>query len=496
MVRVTSPDVQGTPSGEMHLESPPAEGQCGASIKPVNRLGYRIALLTPYTGGNFGDAAIQDSMIANLGLLFPNAEFSGISLNNENYLRQHGTFAFPLCASGLTFYGMSSDTTSPGHAANLGGLQGFKSILKLGLRRIPGVARLLGALKPHIKALRSEILHCTSGYHFLKDHELIVVCGGGQLDEEWGGPWGHPFALFKWAMLSRLAGVPLVIASVGACKVQSRLSRFFLSQALRRSCYRSYRDEESKQIASGFFRHAANDSVVPDLAFGLPESEFPKPSAFEVPTTTKAIVAISPIIYAKPGFWPLSDRSLYEQYLDKLAEAVTHLLQADSFLIFLWSARSDESAIPELISRLDAKSMGRLQGQALFPNPATWKELLALLRSAEYLIASRLHSSILGFVAQVPVVAISFDAKVDRVMEDLGQTEALLQIASFEASDVIETLKMLEMHRDEVIGKLRAYLRQSLEASGRQYEALARIAIAAGTRRRGRGIDVPSNRSE
>jgi polysaccharide pyruvyl transferase WcaK-like protein len=123
--------------------------------------------------------------------------------------------------------------------------------------------------------------------------------------------------------------------------------------------------------------------------------------------------------------------------------------------------------------------VNRLQCQALFPKPATWKELVALLRSAEYLIASRLHSSVLGFVAQVPVVAISFDAKVDRVMEDLGQTEALLQIASFDASGVLGALKMLESHREEALGKLSAYRLQALEASGRQYEALARIAIAS-----------------
>src|SRR6185437_9395874 len=55
----------------------------------------------------------------------------------------------------------------------------------------------------------------------------LIVSGGGQLDEEWGGAWGHPFALFKWAMLARLAKVPLAFASVGACKAASTTSRFF-----------------------------------------------------------------------------------------------------------------------------------------------------------------------------------------------------------------------------------------------------------------------------
>ena len=58
----------------------------------------RIALLTPYTGANLGDASIQDAMIANLCLRLPDVEFSGISLNCDNFVERHGTDAFPLLA--------------------------------------------------------------------------------------------------------------------------------------------------------------------------------------------------------------------------------------------------------------------------------------------------------------------------------------------------------------------------------------------------------------
>ena len=66
-----------------------------------------IALLTPYTGSNFGDGAIQDAMIANMRLRFPAAQFSGISLNCENFVQRHGVDAYPVCATGMTFYGMA-----------------------------------------------------------------------------------------------------------------------------------------------------------------------------------------------------------------------------------------------------------------------------------------------------------------------------------------------------------------------------------------------------
>jgi hypothetical protein len=63
----------------------------------------QVALLTPYTGGNLGEAAIQDAMIANLRWRMPNAQFLGITLNCHNFLKQHGVGAFPLLADSMPF---------------------------------------------------------------------------------------------------------------------------------------------------------------------------------------------------------------------------------------------------------------------------------------------------------------------------------------------------------------------------------------------------------
>ena len=70
--------------------------------------GPRIALLTPYTGGNLGDAAIQDALIANLRLRLPAVQFSGICLNGDNFVERHGSGFFPLCGSDGQFYRMYS----------------------------------------------------------------------------------------------------------------------------------------------------------------------------------------------------------------------------------------------------------------------------------------------------------------------------------------------------------------------------------------------------
>src|ERR1019366_4058919 len=106
----------------------------------------RIALLTPYTGGNLGDAAIQDAMIFNLRRRMPGAQFFGITLDGDNFLRQHGEGAFPLMAVSVPLSSGSGKTW----AEQTKGSAGFKpqvgysapkawtKPIRRAVRRVPG----------------------------------------------------------------------------------------------------------------------------------------------------------------------------------------------------------------------------------------------------------------------------------------------------------------------------------------------------------------------
>jgi polysaccharide pyruvyl transferase WcaK-like protein len=89
-----------------------------------------------------------------------------------------------------------------------------------------------------------------------------------------------------------------------------------------------------------------------------------------------------------------------------------------------------------------------------------------------------LHGTILGFVTQTPVVAISFDPKVDWVMEDLHQTDYLLQIRDFTAQEVLSTLDRIKVRRDAVVERIASYRQGILSASERQYDSLTRLVLA------------------
>lgn len=438
----------------------------------------RIALLTPYSGGNLGDASIQDAMIANLGFRLPEAQFSGITLNCDNFLKRHGTSAFPLLAHIQhhgTYVGRWETNQLEGFRTThfVSSSNNWTNGIKKALRRVPVLTTLLKA----VRRIPQEILHIIAGYRFLRTHDVLIVSGGGQLNEEWGGPWQHPFGLFKWAVLARVARVPYAVASVGAVKVTSKTSRIFVGTALRMARYRSYRDEHSRDIVAGFLEKAARDPVVPDLAFSLPASVIPGPPDIRVIANGRTVIAISPIAYGKPEWWCFQDRAVHDRYVQEMAQVISDLLRRGYFLLIVWSSLfDDQSIITELLGRLDDKSKQKLAGQMHVPATiSTWKDLVATLRQADWLISSRLHSTILGFMSETPPIAISFDPKVDSVMQDLEQTDYLLQISDFTSKDVIDALNRLETQRDLVLQQIASYRTRMHPVLALQYDALAQL---------------------
>jgi len=421
-------------------------------------------------------------MIANLRLRLPEIQFSGISLNCENFVERHGSSAFPLCATNKPFYGMSygrvtdqpweQEASVPQSDQN----DSYLSSVKTALKRLPVLGSCLKAIRSWGRGFWRESRHLVEGYRFLRAQDSLVVSGGGQLDEEWGGPWGHPFALFKWAVLARIAGIPYVIVSVGACKVASTTSRFFLSTALRMAEYRSYRDENSRAIAAELLHRAERDSVVPDLALSLPCSELPPSSGIRSIAQGRTVVAISPIVYAKPQNWPHEDPALYDRYVREMARAMSELLERGYFLVMVWSTLGDKRVVPDLLENLGKESSERLAKQTHIPRIETWRDLVAVLEDVDFLIASRLHSVILGLLTKRPTIAVSFDPKVDLVMKDFGQTDYLLQLRNFAAREVIEAFDRIELRRNLFVEQVGSYQDRFASACALQYDKLAAFA--------------------
>ena len=176
-----------------------------------------------------------------------------------------------------------------------------------------------------MRGWKAEWTHIRAAARLVRDLDLVVVTGGGALDEFWGGPWGQPWTLFKFAMLSRRYRVPFLFVSVGKCSLETELSRWFVQNALRIAAYRSYRDRESKDAARNLYS-SPDDQFCPDLAYGYPLADVKTPSRDS--RQQRLTVGVSPMAYCDPCAWPVKDERRYRRYLGHLAEMVKWLVKA------------------------------------------------------------------------------------------------------------------------------------------------------------------------
>jgi polysaccharide pyruvyl transferase WcaK-like protein len=428
-----------------------------SSQRPIRRVGF----ISPYTGGNLGNAAIITAAIENIQKRIPGVEIVGITLNPEDTARRHGIEAFPLAQLSIPLYSLvasSSYSVVPQQSL-------AASRIKRWLRRIP----LPGRSKRALRTCATEVAHIVSAARLVRRIDLLIVPGGGALDDFWGGPWGHPWALFKWSVLSRVYKVPFAFISVGKCVLQRPLSRFLVRVALRIASYRSYRDIASKAVVQALI-HAPNDPVYPDLAFSGTNRVLQN-SAPLAPKPDHLRIGFSPIAYCDPRSWPRKDERRFAAYVSQLAEMLKYLLHQHHRVLFFTTDGPDSAVVNDL--RLTISGMP-VDSDSVEVLPASQDvsvdRFLKDTWRLDLTIASRLHGVILSHLNATPVLAISFDPKVDAYMSAVGQKDYCLSIDHLDSKELVDRFEALACAREQVREHLRSQILQFRRALDLQYD--------------------------
>lgn len=407
-------------------------GKSDAPARDRRRI-RRVGLISPCSG-NLGNAAILSSMISNLRDRIPGVEVVGITLSPEDTARRHGIETFPITG---TTHGMYYLAESPGATRVQANPSGSLFQFKQALKRVGWIRWLATA----VRTLRLELKHIARSARLIKTLDYAIVSGGGALDDFWGGPWGHPWTLFKFAVLSRIYGVPFLFVSVGMCTLTHPLSRRFAGGALRLAQYRSYRDAESGAILKKMFPRLSV-AMWPDLAFGycLPTLPPYRPAKL---SGKPLLVAVSPIAYFDPRAWPEKDSERYLRYLDELTRFLKWAIGVGHELILFATDGSDIETVNDLLKRFSPAEAAHLQ---ILPNPPlqTTENLLKSVCHADLVVASRLHGVILSHLIAKPAIAISYDRKVDAHMSEIGQFDYRINIDEFSSETLTERFLALQ----------------------------------------------------
>jgi polysaccharide pyruvyl transferase WcaK-like protein len=407
----------------------------------------RIALISPCGWGNLGDAAILDSAIHNLRQRDATIEFVGLTLNPVDTRLRHNIESMSVCGYSKNNYGVAierhldepvagrgNDVTQneggrapTGHekVRSEGGLRGRLKQLKFLVTLVKSLRQVRRKLDPFL----GEIGHIRSSWRLLDDIDMVIVAGGGQVDDLWGGPFGHPYVLFRWATIARLKRKPFLMLSVGVGQLESRLSKFLFQRTSSLSTYRSFRDEGSKDLVS-FASPTRGDHVVADLAFAHPMAGERYPFAGRA-------VGVSPMSYKGPRSWPSSDSEYFDNYVQSLAELVRKLVASECEVTLFCSVRGDEYVLESVLSHLEAP----IRHWVACPLIETVDDLARAVGRVSVVVASRLHGLLLSSLTGRPLVALSFDRKVSDLMETLEAGASCLPIADFSVDDVVSLVE-------------------------------------------------------
>lgn len=427
----------------------------------------RVALLNPSGWGNLGDAAIIDSLIAGVRRRRPGVEILGFTLNPEDTKARHAIPAHTLAGFSLRYYAVQQDQATGGNPAVDSAVSvppPFPSIsgrLRRLASHLPGL-RLLYRL---LLSARAEFGHLRRSKALLQGVDTFVVAGGGQLDDHWGGPFGHPYVLQRWARLARRGGARFLVLSVGTGSLVGPLSRFFVRRALSGADYVSFRDEGSRRLAEGA-GDVAGAPIVPDLAFAVPHPT----STTGVPRAGR-VIGISPMAFLAPHRSE-EDRRTFRRYLELLASLVRLVLEDGHTVALFATEGMDERTILQLVDVLEPSLAATVRQRLLRPPITGLDSLFRLLDGLEVVVASRLHGVLLSHVAGLPCVAIPHERKVTAHMRDMGQERFCLEFASFDPQAGMGVLTDMLRSREAVAREVRDEVARRCLLVEQQYDRL------------------------
>ena len=426
----------------------------------------RVFLLSPSGWGNLGDDAILHAVTDWLHDSYPDASVVPATLSPADTSRSLGLPTVALRGASIPGYSLRSHAISRSRgvvAADVPQAAGSEPAPQEEDRNL--IRRLLPVTirKPLFMPLRlarrvkAEIGHSIRISRWLRRARAVIVCGGGQLDEFWGGPWGHPLTLAIWAALARRRGVPFIVVSVGAGQVKAGAARWLLARALNSAKHVSVRDPRSVRMTRTLMHAPFTESR--DIAFLLARK-----MSLDVPRAPadRIRVAFSPMAFARAGIWPRADEKTYTAYFNAMRDCCAEWLTRGWSITLYSTATMDRATLLDLQAALQQQMPAQAGAIRVLPQ-GTVADLIRSLREHHLCVAARLHGVIISQLAVVPTVAIVHDWKVEEQMTMAGHGEFALDIHGITAERILRTCDALVARSSQVASGLSTFARSSLQ---------------------------------
>jgi polysaccharide pyruvyl transferase WcaK-like protein len=432
--------------------------------KPLGQLATccrsKIGLLDHLGGGNLGDDATLDAVMDNIRTRWPNAEIYGFSMNPTDTQKRHNIPAYPIRYQTWSLNDKIA-SNRPGIVLKAKGMIAKSAVLASLVKIFVRVPRVLFR----------EIMFLIKSFRAIRSFDYLVISGGGQLLDSWGGPWAFPYTLFKWILLARLTRVRCYFVNVGAGPVSYPLSKLFIKNALLLAEYVSFRDEDSRALAQQFgFKGVSH--VFPDTVYSLDVNRSTQNLHWNG-GSVEHLVGIAPMAYCDPRRYHRKDKHAYTRFIRTLSSLGSQLIKDDYRLaVFSTDINFDSDAVQDFWAEIMESGAITHAEQITRPLIAGIRELLSEMSRMEYIVTCRFHGVIFAHLLNKPVLAISHHPKVTALMKAVGMAEFCIDIDTLDSSLLLSSFRRLVDSRQSVTRQIAASVEIYKDMLDRQFDAI------------------------
>ena len=278
---------------------------------------------------------------------------------------------------------------------------------------------------------------------WVRRNDVVIVPGAGVLENTLPvRPWGFPYSLFLLCLAGRLTGTRVALVGIGANVIRQRATRRLFRVAARLAHYRSFRDRLSRDSMREMGVDTSADEIYPDLAFALPTPTAP---------VQRGTVAVGVMDFHGGGNDPRRDAGrIHQSYLDSVKRFVRWLVDEGRQVRLLTGDEYDFAVAAEVLADVRTHRPDLDPSTVVFEPTRTLGELMDQIAVAEVVVGTRYHNVLCALKLAKPTVSISYSAKSDRIMDDMGLGEFCQDARAVDVDRLIEQLTALEREADRI----------------------------------------------
>ncbi|HMG65572.1 MAG TPA: polysaccharide pyruvyl transferase family protein [Streptosporangiaceae bacterium] len=362
--------------------------------------GPRVGLFGLLGSGNVGNDASLEAVLAYLRADHPDAVIDAMCMGPGRVRSQYGIEAIP-----LQWYKAREDRHSGWAAA------------------------VLKATGKGLDAWRTLA--------WVRRHDAVIVPGMGVLESSLPlKASGFPYAMFLLGVSGKVSRTKVALVSVGATMIKQRLIRQFFDIAARTACYRSYRDDQSRENMRRRGLDVSGDPVYPDLVFSLPVPD--------CGPGDPQIVGLGVMAYHGTNDHRSQAADIHAAYLADMKRFARWLVDRGSKIRLTVGDGPDNAIAHEIVADLRAYRPDLEPSWAVAEPVASFADLTGAMAPVGLVVATRYHNVICALRLGKPVISLGYSAKNQAVMAGMGLAEFCQVAHTLDVDQLTEQFTALE----------------------------------------------------